>query len=138
VIAFTFSSVLTIHDHVKRAWAKERGGLLAGVGTTIAQALPARNEADDPTSAFAIGGEQLAGLVDSIDPGLSMMGTYHSHPNGRADMSPGDAALAEDTGLLLIVAPGVVWEWRLWNPSAGGEVLDCTIAWPGVWGTGAG
>lgn len=135
VIAFSFSSVLKIHDQVRLFPSFEAGGLLAGVGTSVLHALPAFNEADNPAEAFLIGGEQLADLVASIEPGCSMMGTYHSHPNGRADMSPGDAALAEDTGLLLLVAPGPAWQWRLWNPGAGGEA-ECTIAWPNIWGPG--
>jgi hypothetical protein len=148
MISFSFSSVLKIHDQVALFPSFETGGLLVGIGTSVMYALPAENEADDPKSAFVIGGEQLAALVDSIgdrenyhlapdglgwsEPRLELLGSYHSHPNGRADLSPGDAALAEVTGLLLLVAPGPTWQWRLWNPAAGGAVDQVTIAWPNV------
>jgi proteasome lid subunit RPN8/RPN11 len=133
VVTFSFSSVQTIEDQARRFPGIESGGLLAGVGTSILFALPARNWAPDPTSEFAMDPLELTSQVTQIEvhkvEGLTLLGSYHSHPNGRADLSAADVALAERTGLLLIVAPGAAWQWRVWNPRAGGEV-EAAIAWP--------
>jgi proteasome lid subunit RPN8/RPN11 len=46
-----------------------------------------------------------------------MIGHYHSHPNGAAEPSRHDAAMALDTGRLwLIVASGEMRLWRVVEP----------------------
>jgi len=102
---------------------REAGGLLAGRGEAVTQAWPARNVALRSRCEFAIQPEELSVKVAQIERlGLELLGTYHSHPNGNAQMSNADAAMARSTGLLLLVGLGEAWDWRLWDPAAGGEV----------------
>jgi proteasome lid subunit RPN8/RPN11 len=129
-LTFTFSSILVIHDQVKCFPTLETGGLLFGRGDEVLYAVAANNEAADQGSEYAISAEAFAKHVESFEEeDYELIGTYHSHPNGNAQMSGADVAMAQQTGKLLIVAPGQAWEWRLYDPIwrlyepiAGGEV----------------
>jgi proteasome lid subunit RPN8/RPN11 len=125
MLTFEFEAIERIRRQVELFPLLETGGLLAGGGEWVSHALPANNETGelDVARSFRIGPEQMAILVDSIEAeGLSLIGSYHSHPNGTAQMSTADALTARGTGPLLLVAPGSAWEWKLWDPAAAGEV----------------
>jgi proteasome lid subunit RPN8/RPN11 len=128
---FSFSSTLTIHDHVKAFHTLEAGGLLFGEDQTVVYAVPAMNEAAEPHESFTIGADNLAKhLAVFQDRGLELVGSFHSHPNGSAKLSKADVAMAAATGLLMIVAPGEpTWTWALYDPVEGGEV-DFAVAPP--------
>ena len=88
----------------------------------IEAATPARNVADDPTTAFEI---DPATLLDTQRTeragGPAVLGWYHSHPNGVLSPSSTDAARATPDGRLwLIAAGGAVAAWRA---GASGPVL---------------
>jgi proteasome lid subunit RPN8/RPN11 len=103
-------------DTIRAAAAAEPGrevcGLLFGDADRIVAAAPAANVADDPADSFEIDPAALfAALRAERAGGARIVGHYHSHPNGRPDPSPRDAAAAEPGRLWLIVAGG---EARLW------------------------
>ncbi len=122
-LTFDWEAIRWIYDAVRGESLRERGGLLTGEASGLCSAVPAHNQAADPRSEFTIDAEQLAKLSDWIAASeLELIGSWHSHPNGNAQMSSADAAMARATGMLLIVAPASPWQWRLWDPVAGGEV----------------
>lgn len=89
-------------------------GLLLGTDYLIAGALPCRNVAADRRMRFEIDPAALIAAHRSArNGGPSVIGHYHSHPNGLAVPSPRDAAdAAPDGSLWLIAAGGVVRGWR--------------------------
>jgi proteasome lid subunit RPN8/RPN11 len=87
----------------------------------VLEAWPCANVAEDQASGFAIAPEQQGDFIATMEAiDVELIGSYHSHPNGKGFMSPADVQTARATGLLLIVAPGQRWEWCLWDPDAGG------------------
>lgn len=132
MFTFRFGAIERIRNHVSSFAALEAGGLLIGSGETVTGAIPTLNAAAHPGREFSISSEELGSCIDTIErEGLGLLlGTFHSHPSGRALMSSADAATARLTGKLLTIGTGWSWDWRLWDPAAGGEV-DFAIAPPG-------
>lgn len=135
MIQFTFSAVLTVADHVRANPSREVGGLLlAGPtdGNLILEAAPIANAAHTAEREFSIDPEAMSKAIAAAEQrGLDFAGTFHSHPNGSATMSAADVALATSTGLLLIVAPGPEWQWRLYFPDTLGDgSIAASIAFP--------
>ena len=124
MIEIHFEAMRWIARHVERDEAAERGGLLFGpTPNMISRALPVVNAAEDRRSSFAIDPAELAkGILLGEGIWGDFLGTYHSHPNGRADLSPPDVRLAEATGLLLVIGLGDKWGWKLYDARARGEV----------------
>lgn len=89
-------------------------GLLLGDATHVADAMPCRNVAADPATAFEIDPAQLiAAHRAARGGGAGIVGCYHSHPDGSTLPSPRDAAdAAADGSIWLIVANGAVGCYR--------------------------
>lgn len=106
-----------VRNHLLSAAAaaqpRECCGLLLGAPGRITRAVAAANVAADPTRSFEVDpAVLLATHRTSRDEGLRVLGHYHSHPNGRADPSPRDAARAlADGQLWLIVAGDSITAW---------------------------
>lgn len=129
----TFSAVLTIADHVRANPTREVGGLLFGDGDLIAEAAPLPNAAVDVADEFAIEPEHYAKAVAAGErEGVELLGTFHSHPNGKVELSRADVALARQTGVLLIVATGATWSWALYDPGGGSTngLVEAHVAFP--------
>lgn len=120
-LRFTFKTIAHIHRQVRECPGEEVGGLLFASEAELVADQAVENVAPDRSSAFEIQPEMLSAAI-RVWHGFELIGTYHSHPNGNAQMSSADAAMATSTGMLLVVAPGSPWQWRLWDPVAGGEV----------------
>jgi proteasome lid subunit RPN8/RPN11 len=104
-----------ILEHARDAADVEVCGLLFGEGDRIDRAMPCRNVAPDPTTRFEIDPAMLiaAHRAARRGEGPAVIGHYHSHPNGRPDPSPRDAAAAAPDGhLWLIVADDTITAWR--------------------------
>ncbi len=89
-------------------------GLLLGNDGAINMVQPCPNVADDPATGFEIDPVALIAAERTMrQGGAQLIGHYHSHPNGRSEPSPRDAASAAADGRLwLIVAAGEVTAWR--------------------------
>lgn len=93
-------------------------GLLFGRDGAVEAIGRADNVAPDPTRHFELDPAiLLAAHRQARGGGPMVLGHYHSHPSGRAEPSPTDAACAvADGSLWLIVGGG---EARLWQARAG-------------------
>ncbi len=89
---------------------EEACGLLLGQHGRISAMVPARNVATDRSRSFEIDPAVLLKTHrEARAQGLSVVGHWHSHPNGAAQPSRRDAARAVENGQLwLIVASGQV------------------------------
>jgi proteasome lid subunit RPN8/RPN11 len=97
---------------------REVCGLLFGSRERIVAAAAAANVAAAPHDSFEIDpGALFAALRAERAGGPRMIGHYHSHPTGRPEPSPRDAAAAEPGRLWLIVGDGAARLW--WSQPAG-------------------
>ncbi len=101
--------VETIRDR-----AVEACGLLLGHDLRVDAVQPCRNVAADPATRFEIDpAALLAAHRRARAGGAAVIGSYHSHPRGRAEPSPRDAADAAPDGSIWIVAAGsTLTAWR--------------------------
>jgi proteasome lid subunit RPN8/RPN11 len=98
--------------HVAAEPEREVCGLLFGGGGRIVAVEPSANVAPNPADSFEVDPRALfAALRTERAGGAPLIGHYHSHPNGRAEPSPRDAAAAEPGRLWLIVARGTARAW---------------------------
>nr|WP_299593696.1 M67 family metallopeptidase [Sphingomonas bacterium] len=104
---------------------REVCGLLFGTIDRVVSAAAVGNVAANPADSFEIDPAALfAALRAERAGGLPVIGHYHSHPSGRPEPSPRDAAAAEPGRLWLIVGGG---EARLWWSQAGAQFVPVTI-----------
>ncbi|HOB13902.1 MAG TPA: M67 family metallopeptidase [Novosphingobium sp.] len=113
-IEVTSGTIATLREEAERAYPRECCGLLLGQGNRVALAQPAANVHPDPLRHFEIDPAALiAAHRAQRAGGLELIGYYHSHPNGRAEPSAEDIAMAERAGRFwAIVAAGNVLWWR--------------------------
>ena len=92
---------------------REICGLLLGRPGAVAVAQGCRNVASTPADRFEIDpAALLAAHRAARAGGLAVVGHYHSHPTGRAEPSPRDAADAQpDGGLWLIATARDITGW---------------------------
>jgi proteasome lid subunit RPN8/RPN11 len=113
-IELTSGALATLREEATKAFPQECCGLLLGQGARIERVVPAANVHPDPLRHFEIDPAALiAAHRDARGGGLQVLGYYHSHPNGRAEPSATDRAMASGDGRLwAIVAGGAVTLWR--------------------------
>lgn len=89
-------------------------GLLLGSAGRIEIVVPCSNVATDPAVRFEIDPAALISAHRTARTGgPAVIGCYHSHPGGRAEPSPRDAAdAAPDETVWLIAAGERVTAWR--------------------------
>ncbi len=94
--------------------AREVCGLLLGTADAVEDLLPADNVADDTAAFFEVDPAVQFGAIRAARAGgKAVLGPYHSHPRGRAEPSPRDAAMIGAEGeLWIIIAAGEVRAWR--------------------------
>lgn len=99
-------------------WAKEAGkneccGLLLGRDCEVERVERTANVAADPHRSFEINPAALiAAEKQGRQGGPTIIGYFHSHPNGRAEPSSDDAASASSDGRYwLIIANGEITSW---------------------------
>lgn len=89
-------------------------GLLLGQGLRVERVVSCRNVAEEPATGFEIDPQALiAAHKATRGGGLAVIGHYHSHPTGKAEPSPRDAASAMGDGALWLIVAGE--EVRLWR-----------------------
>ena len=102
------------------AYPREACGLLLGQGAIITAAQPTANVAPQPETHFEIDPAALIAAHRAARSGAArLIGYFHSHPNGRADPSPTDRAMAAHDGhIWAIITPpsgagaGALALWR--------------------------
>lgn len=99
-------------------------GLLLGHDLCVEAVLPATNVAACPAAFFEIDPAVLIAVHKATRAGgPALIGCYHSHPNGRAEPSPRDAAQAEEGAVWVIAADGQLSAWRF----SQGKFRRCAI-----------
>ena len=101
--------VLTaIQAHARREAPHECCGLLLGTATRIAEAVPARNVAAEPSRQYEISPEDHFAVMRrcrTSGGGVTVVGGYHSHPHSRPDPSPTDREQAFQEFIYVIAGP---------------------------------
>lgn len=83
---------------------QEACGLLLGTGRSISRAVPAPNVAAHPERSFEIEPATLLRVHrEARGSGETVIGHYHSHPDGTSRLSKTDAARAAVDGQLWIL-----------------------------------
>lgn len=96
------------------AHPRECCGILLGAGDRIEVIRPAANVHPHPARHFEIDPQALVDAHRAArQGGPQVLGYYHSHPNGLAEPSATDRAMAHRAGeIWAIVADGAVSLWR--------------------------
>jgi desampylase len=101
-----------------RLWAKAAGqteccGLLFGESGQVAHIALTRNVAENPERAFEIDPAALIAAEKAARAGgMPIIGYFHSHPNGNAQPSVTDSAMAaDDNRFWLIIGKEHVTAW---------------------------
>ena len=107
----------------EQAHPHECCGILLGEGEHITAIRPARNVHPEPARHFEIDPQALVDAHRTArSGGPQVLGYYHSHPNGLAEPSATDRALAAGDGAIwAIIAAGRITLWR--SGDAGFEAL---------------
>lgn len=113
-LELTSGALATLLKEATKAHPRECCGLLLGQGARIDRALPAANVHAEPERHFEIDPAALiAAHRAAREGGPQVLGYYHSHPNGRAEPSSEDIAMAERAGRFwAIIADGNVLFWH--------------------------
>lgn len=103
----------SLHKEAAKAYPDECCGILLGQANTITAIRPAANVHATPGSHFEIHPATLiAAHRDARHGGPRVLGYYHSHPNGLAEPSATDHAMAAHDGATwAIIAAGNVTFW---------------------------
>ena len=90
-IWLTEAQVDEIITHAHKEYPYEACGILAGKTNQVLQVIPTQNSANDPKHHFEIDPVDLSRHLPQIEAeGLSLLGFYHSHPNGESIPSATD------------------------------------------------
>lgn len=94
-----------LRAHLEAAWPQEGCGLLIGrPNGRVCVIWPAANVAADPYRGFEIDSPSLfAAHRHARDHGLTVIGHFHSHPDGSPRPSPRDLARAEDRNEIWVI-----------------------------------
>lgn len=93
-----------MEQHARREQPRECCGLLLGTASTIVEAVPARNLAEQPTRYLIDPREHFAAIRLARSRGLDVIGAYHSHVSSPPRPSPADLAEAFSAFLFVIVS----------------------------------
>ena len=110
------AAMAELRAHCARAAPEEACGLLVGAGDEVARVEPAENVAEDRLRRFEVDPRLLLRLHRELRDGpLSVLGVYHSHPQGLPEPSAVDLAKALDPELvwLIVGADGAARAWRI-------------------------
>jgi proteasome lid subunit RPN8/RPN11 len=94
-----------IEKHAQQFRDGEVCGLLAGKGDVVELALRTLNAAENPATEYQIDPKELFAAMRAIRAsGATLMGIYHSHPNGSAEPSARDIAEAYYPDVAYVIA----------------------------------
>lgn len=107
-ISITTRALEGIRAHATDAWPEECCGLLLGTPLRIERVMRARNDAPDRLRRFVIRpADHFAAIRTARVHYWSVVGAYHSHPEGAPIPSPTDVAeaVADEQFLHVIAGP---------------------------------
>ncbi len=120
VIELTSDLIEQLQEHAAAAHPQECCGLLLGQGGQIIEVQPASNVHPAPQTHFEIDPQALVDAHRAArNGGPSIIGYYHSHPNGPAKPSQTDVAMASGDGRVWAII-GANGQLRLWQDNPGG------------------
>ena len=97
----TAEVLATMRAHAERAWPEECVGAVLSDGATV---LPLQNIAVDRRTSFLVSARESIALErEASAKGLSVLGFYHSHPDGPAEPSGTDVAQASPGRWMFII-----------------------------------
>jgi proteasome lid subunit RPN8/RPN11 len=101
-------------DHVRSRHTEETCGLLAGVGNKVEWVIPVENVLRSPYRYRMEPRAQVKAIQAIEDSGLSLVGIYHSHPEGPGGLSSRDLreAAYPEAAYLVWSFTGFDWECR--------------------------
>jgi len=121
--------------HARAEAPREACGLLIGLGGAVEAVVPARNVAEEPTRFFRLDERDLVrGMFDAERRGLTLVGFYHSHPDGVPVPSATDIAQSHYPDAAHVIAglradPALA-AWRLRYGEAERLALEVTELQP--------
>ena len=116
MIRISAATLAELRAHCARARPEEACGLLVGAGGEVERIEPAENVAEDRSRRFEVDPRLLLRVHRELRDGpLSVLGVYHSHPEGRPEPSAVDLEKALDPELvwLIVGAGGAARAWRI-------------------------
>ncbi len=121
--------------HLLAAYPAEAAGFLGGPesGLIATAIFPLQSVSMVPQRRVVVARRQVSDALDAIRAsGLHYVGQYHSHPDGRAEMSRTDVVAADRPGIEVIATVtrygvGAVRAWLV-GPGAGPRPLDVKVA----------
>ena len=115
-LELTDEVLATMRAHAERAWPEECVGAVLSDGAT---SVPLQNVAIDRRGSFLVSARESIELERTAEAkGLSVLGFYHSHPDGPAVPSAADVASAGGRWMFIIQVNGGVaaMPWKFLNP----------------------
>ena len=127
-LTVTRQAIARMLAEAERAHPHEACGLLLGQGERITAIRPTANVHPEPARFFEIDPQALIDAHRAARDGdLQVLGYYHSHPNGLAEPSATDRAIAAPDGSVwAIIAAERISFWR--SGDAGFEALPYEVA----------
>ena len=128
--------------HLAATWPNEGCGLLGGTGAVVntdmvaaqvSSVWPVSNVAANPASWYKMhSGEQVRAMLALEAEGQTLVGIFHSHPDGRASPSPTDMAEAyyPEAAYLISARTAAGWHTRAFDLSGlqAHEILFSVVA----------
>lgn len=127
-IKVTSEAMIAMQQAATSAYPHEACGILIGEGGRITDVIQASNVHPTPETHFEIDPQALIDAHRAQrEGGPKVLGYFHSHPNGLAEPSETDRAMAAGDGMIwAIIAAGRANFWR--NEPAGFRPLSYAIA----------
>lgn len=99
------ATLAAMHDAVRRAYPDEACGFLLGLDRRVSGVRIARNVADHPRRAYVAHPEDvLAAFEEARAKDVNVLGVFHSHPDGKAELSATDLAIGQAGWIYVVIA----------------------------------
>lgn len=121
-MSITQAALNALRSEAARAHPRECCGILLGHGERIERTLPTRNVHAAPETHFEIDPQTLVDAHrEARQGGPDVLGYYHSHPQGPAEPSVTDSAMASRDGTIWAIV-GHGGDVTFWRDGEGGFV----------------
>jgi proteasome lid subunit RPN8/RPN11 len=104
-ISLSTDDLQLLKSHTKSCYPEEACALLVGKGSKVNRVVVAKNIADDPRSFFEIDPTIRISLEKELrDCEDSIIGVFHSHPDGRDHPSERDEEMIIERNFVWVIA----------------------------------